>query len=91
MILPLQVLRKAVAEVKARVSKENVVAGQEVTEKTVKQCLDLLAGATRIVWPMGLPPTDPVSSTRIVPPWPNNLVMCPGADNLWPKWPLGKE
>lgn len=55
-----EVLRKAVAEVKARVSKENVVAGQEVTEKTVKQCLDLLAGATRIVWPMGLPPTDPV-------------------------------
>ena len=67
-ILPLQVLRKAVAEVKARVSKENVVAGQEVTEKTVKQCLDLLSGATRIVWPMGLPPTDPVSAARTVCP-----------------------
>ena len=67
-ILPVQVLRKAVAEVKARVSKENVVAGQEVTEKTVQQCLELLSGATRIVWPMGLPPTDPVSAARTLCP-----------------------
>jgi hypothetical protein len=58
-----EVLRKAAAEVKARVSKDNVAAGVEVTEQTVKQCTDLLGGAVTIVWPMGLPPSDPVSGT----------------------------
>ena len=55
-----EVLAKAVAEVKARVSKDNIGAGVEVTEQTIKQSLDLIKGATTIVWPMGLPPTDPV-------------------------------
>lgn len=61
------------AEVKARVSKDKVAAKEEVTEKTVKQSLDLLSGATKIVWPMGLPPTDPVSG---IPPSPMFYVVC---------------
>ena len=32
----------------------------EVNEVTVKESLDLLNGAVKIVWPMGLPPFDPV-------------------------------
>jgi len=55
-----EVLRKTVEEAKCKISKENVAANVEVDEKTVKQCLDILSGATKIVWPMGLPPTDPV-------------------------------
>ena len=62
-------LQKAVAEVKARVSRDNIKAGVEVNEQTVKESLDLLRGATSIVWPMGLPPTDPVSTAKIVWSW----------------------
>ena len=32
----------------------------EVGEKTVRECLDLMAGAVSIVWPMGLPHHDTV-------------------------------
>ena len=47
-------------DAKKRIHKDNVKDGVEVTEKTVKDCLDLISGAVKIVWPMGLPHFDPV-------------------------------
>lgn len=47
-------------EAKKKVHKDNVKLNNEVNEVTVKESLDLLNGAVKIVWPMGLPPFDPV-------------------------------
>ena len=47
-------------DVKKKIHKDNVKNGVEVTEKKVKECLDLISGAVKIVWPMGLPHFDPV-------------------------------
>ena len=47
-------------DVKKKIHKDNVKNGVEVTEKTVKECLDLISGAVKIVWPMGLPHFDTV-------------------------------
>ena len=55
-----RVLNDTADEAKKKIHKDNVKAGVEVTEKTVKDCLDLISGAVKIVWPMGLPHFDPV-------------------------------
>ena len=55
-----KVLNETAEDVKKRVHRENVKNNDEVTEKTVKECLDLIDGAVKIVWPMGLPHFDPV-------------------------------
>ncbi|XP_053703404.1 cilia- and flagella-associated protein 298 [Synchiropus splendidus] len=55
-----QVIRRTVEEAKALVSKRQVEAGVSVTMETVREALDLLRGATMIVYPMGLPPHDPI-------------------------------
>ena len=44
----------------ATLHKDNIKTAVEVSEKTVKECLDLISGAVKIVWPMGLPHFDPV-------------------------------
>ena len=54
------VLTKTADEAKAKVHKDNVKAGVEVGQKTITASLDIITGATKIVWPMGLPPFDPV-------------------------------
>ena len=55
-----KVLNETADDVKKRVHRDNVKNGVEVTEKTIKECLDLIGGAVKIVWPMGLPHFDPV-------------------------------
>uniref|UniRef100_A0A673YRL9 Cilia and flagella associated protein 298 n=1 Tax=Salmo trutta TaxID=8032 RepID=A0A673YRL9_SALTR len=55
-----EVLRNTMEEAKAVISKKQAVAGVCVTMETVKEALDRLRGAVMIVYPMGLPPHDPI-------------------------------
>ncbi|XP_058042460.1 cilia- and flagella-associated protein 298 [Ahaetulla prasina] len=55
-----QVLKATVEEAKALISKKQVEANICVTTSMVKDALDQLRGAVMIVYPMGLPPYDPV-------------------------------
>ncbi|ELW62045.1 Synaptojanin-1 [Tupaia chinensis] len=55
-----QVLKKTIEEAKAIISKKHVEAGVCVTMEMVKDALDQLRGAVMIVYPMGLPPYDPI-------------------------------
>lgn len=54
------VLRKTMEEAKALISKKQVLANVCVTMDMVKEALDQLRGAVTIVYPMGLPPHDPI-------------------------------
>ncbi|XP_050085950.1 cilia- and flagella-associated protein 298 isoform X2 [Anopheles aquasalis] len=55
-----EVLEKAVADAKAIVSKKLTGEGKPLTQRTVQEALDLLRGAVMIVYPMQLPPHDPI-------------------------------
>lgn len=55
-----QVLKKTIEEAKAIISKKQVEANICVTMEMVKDALDQLRGAVMIVYPMGLPPYDPI-------------------------------
>ncbi|KAM3601667.1 uncharacterized protein V6R79_016495 [Siganus canaliculatus] len=55
-----EVLMKTVEEAKALISKKQVQANVCVTMEMVKEALDQLRGAVMIVYPMGLPPHDPI-------------------------------
>ncbi|KAM9333122.1 cilia- and flagella-associated protein 298 [Pholidichthys leucotaenia] len=55
-----QVLMRTVEEAKALISKKQVHANVCVTMEMVKEALDQLRGAVMIVYPMGLPPHDPI-------------------------------
>nr|XP_031314753.1 cilia- and flagella-associated protein 298 isoform X2 [Camelus dromedarius] len=55
-----QVLKKTIEEAKAIISKKQVEASVCVTMEMVKDALDQLRGAVMIVYPMGLPPYDPI-------------------------------
>ncbi|XP_072514562.1 cilia- and flagella-associated protein 298 [Salminus brasiliensis] len=54
------VLKTTMEEAKALISKKQVQANVVVTMETVKEALDQLRGAVMIVYPMGLPPHDPI-------------------------------
>ncbi|XP_067253860.1 cilia- and flagella-associated protein 298 isoform X1 [Chanodichthys erythropterus] len=54
------VLRKTMEEAKALISNKQVKANVCVTMDMVKEALDQLRGAVMIVYPMGLPPHDPI-------------------------------
>ncbi|XP_069060132.1 cilia- and flagella-associated protein 298 [Pleurodeles waltl] len=54
------VLKKTIEEAKAIISKKQVQANVCVTMNMVKDALDQLRGAVMIVYPMGLPPHDPI-------------------------------
>ncbi|XP_076466408.1 cilia- and flagella-associated protein 298-like isoform X1 [Babylonia areolata] len=54
------VLKKTIQEAKDLISKKKVEANALVTQATVKEALDMLRGAVMIVYPMGLPPHDPI-------------------------------
>ncbi|KAG5284016.1 hypothetical protein AALO_G00022020 [Alosa alosa] len=54
------VLKKTVEEAKSLISKKQAQANVCVTKEMVKEALDLLRGAVMIVYPMGLPPHDPI-------------------------------
>ena len=82
------VLTNAAEEAKRKVHKDNVKAGQEVGEKTVRECLEVLAGAVTIVWPMGLPHHDPVrleleNCEDLTGTQESKLVIDPQRANLW--------
>lgn len=55
-----EVLRKTVKEAKDMISKKNVDADVCVTHAKVQEALQILRGAVMIVYPMGLPPHDPI-------------------------------
>ncbi|XP_066455172.1 cilia- and flagella-associated protein 298 isoform X2 [Eleutherodactylus coqui] len=55
-----KVLQKTMEETKAVISKKQAEANVCVTMDMVKDALDQLRGAVMIVYPMGLPPHDPV-------------------------------
>ncbi|XP_003219100.1 cilia- and flagella-associated protein 298 isoform X1 [Anolis carolinensis] len=55
-----QVLKATVEEAKALISKKQIQANVCVTIDMVKDALDQLRGAVMIVYPMGLPPYDPI-------------------------------
>ena len=57
-----EVLQKTVKEAKDMISKKQVTSDVCVTQKIVSQALDILRGAVTIVYPMGLPPHDPVQA-----------------------------
>ncbi|XP_043225865.1 cilia- and flagella-associated protein 298-like isoform X2 [Amphibalanus amphitrite] len=83
-----QVLTKARDEAAAIVAKDQARAGVPLTERVVAEALSILRGATMIVYPMGLPPYDPVrmelenredlSGTQA-----SLQVMDPGLAQLW--------
>lgn len=54
------VLTKTMDEAKALISKKQAQANVCVTMEMVKEALDQLRGAVMIVYPMGLPPHDPI-------------------------------
>ncbi|XP_051781716.1 cilia- and flagella-associated protein 298 isoform X2 [Erpetoichthys calabaricus] len=55
-----EVLRKTVEETKSLISKKQIQANICVTTEMVRNALDQLRGAVSIVYPMGLPPHDPI-------------------------------
>ncbi|KAL3884223.1 hypothetical protein ACJMK2_030441 [Sinanodonta woodiana] len=55
-----EVLKKTAQEAKDMISKKKVQAEQYVTQETVQEALNILKGAVMIVYPMGLPPYEPV-------------------------------
>lgn len=57
-----EVLSKTVKEAKDMISKKQVECGIYVTQKTVGQAVDILRGVVTIVYPMGLPPHDPIQA-----------------------------
>ena len=82
------VLTKAADEAKEKVHKDNVKAGVEVGEKTVRDSLDLMSGAVTIVWPMGLPHHDPVrmeleNCEDLTGTQESKMVIDPQRANMW--------
>ncbi|XP_041462005.1 cilia- and flagella-associated protein 298-like [Lytechinus variegatus] len=55
-----EVLTKTVSEAKKIISKNQASANVCVTQPMIKDALDQLRGAVTIVYPMGLPPHDPI-------------------------------
>ncbi|XP_038622147.1 cilia- and flagella-associated protein 298 [Tachyglossus aculeatus] len=56
----MQVLKKTIEEARALISKKQAEANVSMTMEMVKDALDQLRGAVMIVYPMGLPPYDPI-------------------------------
>lgn len=55
-----EILKKTIKEAKDMVSKKNVQNKEIVGLVKVKEAIDILRGAVMIVYPMGLPPHDPI-------------------------------
>jgi len=54
------VITNCIKEQKARVSKKLVENNVMMTMETIQDCINMLKGAVTIVYPMGLPPYDPI-------------------------------
>merc|ERR1712002_1210215 len=55
-----EILNKTVHEAKEMISKKLVDANINLSPMKVKEAIDILRGAVMIVYPMGLPPHDPI-------------------------------
>lgn len=55
-----EMMKKTKEEAKQKISKKLVESNEMVTMKEVNAAIDLLRGAVMIVYPMGLPPHDPI-------------------------------
>uniref|UniRef100_A0A182MDV6 Uncharacterized protein n=1 Tax=Anopheles culicifacies TaxID=139723 RepID=A0A182MDV6_9DIPT len=55
-----EVLTKAIEDAKAMISKKLTTDNKTLTQRIVQDALDLLRGAVTIVYPMQLPPHDPI-------------------------------
>ncbi|XP_046849073.1 cilia- and flagella-associated protein 298-like isoform X2 [Xenia sp. Carnegie-2017] len=55
-----ELINRTRSEAMADISKNNVMAKTCLTQETIKNALDKLRGAVMIVYPMGLPPYDPI-------------------------------
>ncbi|KAJ2944943.1 hypothetical protein O0L34_g1840 [Tuta absoluta] len=55
-----EVMKKAIETAKEYISKKHVDLRYNMTQKDIAKALDELKGATKIVFPAGLPPHDPV-------------------------------
>ncbi|ELT95417.1 hypothetical protein CAPTEDRAFT_179325 [Capitella teleta] len=55
-----EVLNKTIKEAKDMISNKNVQMNKCLTFAIVQEALDILRGAVTIVYPMGLPPHDPI-------------------------------
>lgn len=55
-----EILRKCIQDVVSMVDKKLVTESKNLTQKVVKEALDLLRGAVTIVYPMQLPPHDTI-------------------------------
>lgn len=55
-----EMLKRTRAEARAMVTRDLVARDVCITSKEVKNAIDILRGATMIVYPMGLPPHDPI-------------------------------
>jgi hypothetical protein len=55
-----EVLKRTISEAKSAISKTQVEAGVCMTDAIIQDALDKLRGAVTIVYPMGLPPHDPI-------------------------------
>ncbi|CDS43316.1 EF HAND 1 calcium binding site [Echinococcus multilocularis] len=54
------ILTKTIASAKSLISKEFVEQGKALTRELVNEAFMMLSGAVTIVYPMGLPPYDPI-------------------------------
>jgi hypothetical protein len=54
------ILQKTIKDAQERVSKARVAADICLTQSLIQETIDELRGAVTIVYPMGLPPHDPI-------------------------------
>lgn len=83
------VIAKTVAEVKGNISKELVKNNQPLSEQHIYDSMSMLRGAVTIVYPMGLPPYDPIQEhldNRETKPMPQVIDQ-----NMAQLWFAGKE
>jgi len=88
-----EVLKNTVKEAKANVTKKHVEANIAMTEQKIKDTIDILRGAVTIVYPMGLPPYDPIKDEfedieDLTGTQASLQVIAPGGAVIW--W-AGKE
>lgn len=55
-----EILTKTIASAKSLISKDLVEQGKPLTRELVNEAFMMLSGAVTIVYPMGLPPYDPI-------------------------------
>ena len=62
----IKVLQDTIEQSRAAVSKKLVEAKKALTLDLVKESIENMRGACTIVYPMGLPPHDPIQAIRVL-------------------------